>query len=351
MSADFLSGVTAEVTSRSVDCLVSDEYSTPRSVIRVLVSLLIPVVVVFLYFVLWTAIRLNKGESFAYLLKKSLLSAIAVLYVSYISLTRILTNILNCVDAYVTQEAELHRSRRWIEDTTVHCYHQSHALLACAVGYPFLVILSLGFPITFACVFVCHAKENANSGWIFETAGFMYRAYSPSLVFWESIIMLRKAVLAIIVVFAYPLGGNLQGILGTFVLVLALYFQTVFSPYRSEFDVLNKIEGLSLLVSLVTFVSSLFFNDDNVPTGVRTATTVGVLLCNLALLLFFCALFTLFFVDCLKYNLQVAGVEYNPDGGIPHLLWVYCRQVHHTIVRCMKQKLSCCVQRNAVDQA
>ena len=161
--------------------------------------------------------------------------------------------------------------------------------------------------------------------------------------------MLRKAVLVIIVVFAYPLGGNLQGILGTFVLVLALYFQTVFRPYRSEFDVLNKIEGLSLLVSLVTFVSSLFFNDDNVPTKVRTSITVGVLLCNLALFLFFCTSLILFFANRMEYNIQVAGVEYNPDGGISHVFWVYCRQVYVTTAFSLKQKLGCRVQSNASD--
>ena len=80
--------------------------------------------------------------------------------------------------------------------------------------------------------------------------------------------MVRKAILAVVVVFSYRLGANIQAVLASFVLIMALYFQMNCRPYRKEFDSLNDTESLSILLSSLTFVSSIFFTDDRVSHGV-----------------------------------------------------------------------------------
>ena len=320
--------MTSEAANRSVDCLVSDDSATPRSVISTAIDLFIPLTVVLVYVFFWAIVTFSKKESMFYLLKRCVLSAVAVLYVSYISMTKTLVNVLNCVDVHDSLDVATDKTTsHWAMDTTVICYQDSHAALAGAVSWPLLFFFSVGFPVTASSVITKKVGEDFKKGWIYETAGFMYRAYKPNLVFWESVIMLRKAILAVVVVFAYPLGGNLQGILGTFVLILASYFQALCRPYRVEFDVLNEIESLSLMVSLITFVSGSMFNDDRVHSVVRAMVTASVLLCNLALFIFFAGLLLVLAADHLRYVLDREEVEYNPSSSSVRIVWIYCRHL------------------------
>lgn len=92
--------------------------------------------------------------------------------------------------------------------------------------------------------------------------------------------MLRKAILSIIVVFSYPLGGQIQGLLATLVLIFSLYFHQKCAPFRQEFSALNLHESVSLLVSCVTFVLGQFFNADKSSDMTRTLIAVVIIVCN-----------------------------------------------------------------------
>ena len=127
-------------------------------------------------------------------------------------------------------------------------------------------------------------------GWIYEVNGFVYRSYSKRYIFWESVIRFRKALLAVVVVFSYELGFNVQAVLASFVLIMALYLQMNCRPYRKEFDHLNDVESLSILISSFTFICSIFFGVGYVSDEIRVL--ISVLLC-LTNILFFLYLFTL----------------------------------------------------------
>jgi len=62
--------------------------------------------------------------------------------------------------------------------------------------------------------------------------------------------MLREAFITVIVVFAYPLGGQIQGPLAALVLIFGIYFHQVCARFREEFHRLNCYESISLLVSM-----------------------------------------------------------------------------------------------------
>ena len=208
-------------------------------------------------------------------------------------------------------------------DTKIECFKGPHALLAFMLGWPFLIVFSFGFPLVTACVVVRNVEEDYKHGWIYETCGFLYRSYKKNFVFWESVIMFRKAILAVIVVFSYPLGANLQHVLLVLLFTFALYLQMTCCPYRSEFDGLNKMESLSILVSAITFGSSMFFGDEHVSSPIRTLITVGLAFCNIALFLFFLSAFVILAADYLRIVLDQEGVFYKPHGGAHHILWVY----------------------------
>lgn len=323
-TAEFIGGVTSEAANRSVDCLVPDNSSIPRSILSTIVDIAVPAIVIVFFDFLWATIKIKCNENRIYLIKRCVLSTLAVFYISYISVTKTLVNILNCIDVHDSTDAfDDHQSSYWAVDTSIKCLEESHAILTGVIGYPFFLVFSLGFPIIIALAIVRKVnRQDYKQGWIYDTAGFMYRSYRSHFIFWESIVMLRKASLAVIVVFAYPLGADLQAVLCVFVLALASYFQTICRPYRKEFEVLNEMEGLSLLVSLLTFVSSFCFDKDRVPHPAKIFIAIAIFLLNVTLFCFLFASFCRFGSQYLRFVLDRDEVPYKPEGGVLHILIV-----------------------------
>lgn len=322
LGLEFCGGVTSEATDRSIDCLVSDGYCVPRSVIAIVIDVLVPLGVIGVLAVYWIFISIGKKETLVFYFKRVVLSAVAVLYISYMSLTKTLVHIQNCLQVHDSTSILFDStSFHWAADTSLMCYEGSHAILAGAVGWPLLVLISFGFPAIMSYLIKKNASEDFKDGWIYDVAGFMYRSYRTECTFWESVIMLRKASLALVVVFAYELGGNLQCVLAVFVLSLALYAQIMCHPFR--FAVLNEMEGTSLLISLLTFASSLFFEDERVTTAARIFVSVIIVVCNVWLFSYFILFFFIFTSRYLKAFLVREGVRIDPKGDARHILKVY----------------------------
>ena len=315
--------MTSQAVNRSADCVVPDDASVDRSIASVIIDICLPLGAICVFSVIWLAVKVKRGEPWTHLLKKIILTTIAVLYISYISLTKTFVGILDCVEVYDSIDSEFDvTSNYWSTDTKIECYKGPHALLAFLLAWPLLILFSFGFPLITACVIVKNVEEDYERGWIYETCGFLYRSYKKNYVFWESVIMLRKAVLAVIVVFSYPLGANLQQVLAGLLFTFVLYLQMLCCPYRPEFDSLNKMESLSILVSAMTFGSSMFFGDEHVSSNVRIVITVGIAFFNIALFVFFFVVFVIYAANYLRTVLDEEGVPYKPDGGAHHILWV-----------------------------
>lgn len=332
--------MTTEASSQSTDCLMPGDSFWPRSSLSTVVKLSLPLMVVVAIGVFWAGVKTWYRETWIYLLKRCVLSALAVFYVSYISITKTFVNIFNCIDVYDSLVPfDDHQSKYWASDTSLKCYEESHAALA-VIGGLGLVLFSAGFLVGAGIIILKNVqKDDYKQSWIRETMGFMYRAYEPKFVYWESIIMLRKAGVAGIAVFAYPLGTNLQVVFCVLVLVLALFLQTTYNPFRKEFSIVNVMESLSLLVSLLVFLSSLCFSDERVSEGAKITITVVILLCNGALLIYFVAFFVDFALDLIRLSLDRADVEYDRKGGCCHITAVFLSQ--HT--KGTRKCLSCCV--------
>ena len=317
--------MTSEAATGSVDCLVSEDSAIPRSAMHTVVGIMVPMLVSCLYFILWFVTFRRLHETVSYLAKRCILSFMAVSYLSYIAITKTAVNALSCIDVYDSLElGSDDQLAYWAVDTSLRCYEGSHAVLAGLIGWPVLIIFSFGFPVAIAALLVLERKRhNMESEWLFEATGFMYRAYQTKYVYWESVIMLRKAVLAVVVVFSYALGGNLQGVLGVCVLMLALYFQIVCEPFRSEFAALNQYEGLSLLICSLTFVSGLFFNDERTSDAVRVLLTMFLLFANLGILAFFGIVFFKAAAEYLKSILEAENIDFDPERGSFHIIQAY----------------------------
>jgi len=120
-----------------------------------------------------------------------------------------------------------------------------------------------------------------------ETFGLLYRGYKENTVYWDSLILLRKAVLAIIATFAIPLRGSLQGLLSVAVLVLSLFTQTIFRPFKEELGNLNGLEATSLLISIITFLTGVIMDESITQyTPIQIPLASLVLLSNVGMILY-----------------------------------------------------------------
>jgi len=152
--------------------------------------------------------------------------------------------------------------------------------------------VSLSFPMISAIyLYRNKVQPGQTNGWTYETMGFLYKAFKGKYVFWESIVMFRKACLSIIVVFSYPLGGQSQGLLASGVLMFCLYLQQTCSPYRKEFHNLNYFESGSLMVSCLTFILGEFFTNEKCSDSAKTLVEITIITLNTT---FFTFLFVVF---------------------------------------------------------
>ena len=234
------------------------------------------------------------------------MSFCVVSYLGYISLTSTSIHILTCLEVHDSLEIMNDSTTAyWAADTNIQCHEGSHAVLKHVLGWPLLVVFSFGFPVAILYITYFADRQRRNQGDRREILGFLYQTYKERYCYWESVVLLRKAALAVVVMLAHPLGPSLQVMFSAFVFTVALYLQTVCRPFgedengqngqRDELDRLNDLESTSLLVTLLTFVSSLCFNGENVSSGIRLSVSLVILALNLV---FFSYLVVIFVGKC-----------------------------------------------------
>ena len=311
LRADFLGGAATETVTLPIDCFLPSDASIPRSVLRTIIFMAIPVMVAVFFAVFWAIALYKFAKTWQYLAKRLLLSYLVIAYISYESVTKTAVNILVCVTADVSCGGAVKPSHDyWAVDTSVECYEGAHSVLVGTLGWPVVLLFSLGFPVGLAFALVSvrrYAPER--DVWYNEATGFLYRAYDDRFFFWESMIMLRKSLLAVIVAFGYTLGPNIQGVLAISVLTAALYFHTLFRPFDRAFDQLNAYESASLVVSQLAFISGLLLSDDRVSEEVHILLSIFLITAIGGLSFFFFRSFCRTFVSYARIQFKLDGVE------------------------------------------
>eukprot|EP00210_Caulerpa_lentillifera_P000404 g394.t1 len=286
-TSEYLGAISTAATSGPIDCLASSCSTVVKAILRMLFSLFIPGIVVGILGFAWCFITFKQKKGMTYFWKRLLLSLISVVYISYLGLTKMAIRAFYCVHIYNSNDPSVNsRQRFWAIDTSIKCYTNDHSgIIALAVIV--LVVISIGFPLLSTYVFIKNKEERRNrDSWIFETAGFLFRAFKERCIFWESLVMLRKACLSIVVVFSYSLGGPSQGLLAILILLISLYIHFTFQPYRKEFAILNHFEASSMSISCLTFTLGIFFTDDKCSTSTRSFLSVTIIIVNTLFLAF-----------------------------------------------------------------
>lgn len=119
------------------------------------------------------------------------------------------------------------------------------------VGLPLILFNTLGFPI-FVYFMLGHRKTSLHAENVVSRFGFFYQSYRSRCAYWEVVIYLRKAGIAILTISAYALQPVLQAFLYLGTLVICLAAQVHYQPYKES--KLNKMEEASIFVSISVYI-------------------------------------------------------------------------------------------------
>ncbi|GMH36924.1 hypothetical protein BSKO_04797 [Bryopsis sp. KO-2023] len=296
---DILAGFSNGASLVALDCVLEHDSSIPMSIraliIRIAFPMILLLIMVALFFLYWLYLYRKRGEPIAYFQSRTIISFLVVLFFAYEFVTQELMRTLNCVEVDAADGDEsgfpysqyaIAQGRYWGEDTSLKCFEGSHARLVGILGAPGLVVFSFGIPL-FLFIFLLWNKENdkLNDQAFLNTYGFFFQNYKEKFVYWEVATMMRKALVGGIVVFAYPLGANLQGVLALGVLIVSLVLHLVALPYK--YKMLNMLEGTSLVVSIFMFYSGIVFNDSNTSEAARIFLSSLLVVLNFGLVVLF----------------------------------------------------------------
>ena len=240
-----------------------------RSLRRIIINILLPWMML-VFFILCSTLTsfYVRRKSWAELFHFWRLSAVSILYISYIDVTRNLLKILDCTQLdEARQEPEQNAialSRYWVEDPEIECYKGVHLAILLTLLVPGLHLVTIGMPLWLLRMAVWKQKGSLDYPSC-DAYAFLHQSYQDNFKYWEAVIMLRKASLAAVTVFSVYLGGNLQAILAMAILVIAAFAQLLARPFTMDGPALNTMETLSLACSILAFLVGLLFNDPNTP--------------------------------------------------------------------------------------
>ena len=145
-------------------------------------------------------------------------------------------------------------------DLEVACWKSEHIRYSVFVAAPSLIIWGFGIPLV-AWIVLSKNKKNLEMIDLREKYGFLYNGYKKSFYFWESVIMYRKIIIIFISVFLSEFGTITQALVVFLVLILFLILNIKLKPFA--FEVLNDMEMLSIITSILTVYCGLYFLSDN----------------------------------------------------------------------------------------
>eukprot|EP00803_Ostreobium_quekettii_P008782 evm.model.scf_90.3 EVM.evm.TU.scf_90.3 scf_90:126096-131812(+) len=264
----------------SLECALPLGGSVNRSVSSTILKLLFPFAAILFFMSLFSIKAWWKTQSREHVRRNWSVSAMAVLYVSYIQMARNVVKILDCTDAdrgeIGAPEHAVALAKYWTEDTDVECFEGSHLGIFLGLAVPLLFFVIAGMPLFLFLLAKWRQGGGSGEGKLLESYDFLTKSYKEKFQYWEVFVLLRKASLAVITVFSYSLGPNLQVTLALVVMFISISGQLLVMPFVT--DKLNWMETASLVGSSVAFFAGLVFNDPNTSDGGAIAVSVCLIL-------------------------------------------------------------------------
>ena len=138
------------------------------------------------------------------------------------------------------------------------CWSGDHKQYAVTVAFPGLILWGLGLP--FMAFYKLKKLNNQRLLKIKEKKevyGFLYLGYSRQKYWWELVILSRKVIILIALIWLNRISVVIQALVALSMLMFAIYLQHSNKPYNGQ--IINNIEILSLIVGMVTVYAGLWY--------------------------------------------------------------------------------------------
>lgn len=360
ISVAALVGVTNEALSVPFECNFGEEHDLPPSILAIWTRVLNPVValvaLIGLYTLFWLGSH-SKNKKVApdsptrslssHLITGVIVITIVAIYFSYIDWMREFLRIVNCVEVdtedpdHPYNKYALQTGRKvWAEDTDLTCFQGDHEATG-ILGIMGLFLAAL--VIVFIIVWLPLNKKHETKTEFVARYWFIYQAYKKEwyTIPWEAVILIRKSLIAAVVVFSFQLGASLQASMCVGTLVVAHFIQVALRPFKVPVNheyvpeyagaflktihapklapkwlklnnslSLNALESASLMSSILVFYSAIILTDPNSSSSGMDAMSAFAFVFNLAF--FFYMLYRLYcgFHVLVDLKLEISNPEF-----------------------------------------
>ena len=380
---DSIAGFSNAASFTSMTCLL-DQQDDKRSVYGVVLRIAFPIclmaIVMSLFWIQWLFKRCSpnytREQCTSFIRSRTIITFLVAGFFAYQSVSEDLMETISCIelDSKKSEDADLSspeaddaeysrfsiaKERYWTEDTSVRCYSRSHAFIVGFLGIPGTVLFLCGVPLYLLIFLLIKRRQGQLTELsVVNSYGFIYQNYDEQFVYWEVCILVRKALISAVVVFAYPLGANLQGVMALGVLITALAFHLIASPFK--YSLLNVLEGCSLVVSIFAFYAGIVFNDENTADTAKTVLSAIVVVVSALLAIVFgltLYVYTDRYIVAMLKNLGVTQIPTYPFSRMSLLIRTLCHQAavrvcsrmnrtKHAVISAQRQRKS----RNAASR-
>ncbi|KAA0168540.1 hypothetical protein FNF31_00420 [Cafeteria roenbergensis] len=237
---------------------------------------------------------------------KLVIAAIIVCFTMHMSVTQMSLSLMTC--STVTYQGELppgtstsssqvqdtscaghDPSRRLSAELGICCNNPRSQIFMFGMGVPGVIVYAFGIPLSAAAVLFWRRNQLDSDDRTRAVLGFLYLGFKPKAFFWESITMVRKALVATIAVLLAPTGSANQTYASLLVVFLLTVAHLIVQPYQAA--ELNRLELLALVAAFLTFECGLYLTDPGVADAMAELATVAIFAINIAFLCL--ALFTI----------------------------------------------------------
>ncbi|CDW74086.1 UNKNOWN [Stylonychia lemnae] len=142
------------------------------------------------------------------------------------------------------------------DDLEIVCWSPEHTFYSYFVALPCIVVWGLGIPF-FALAILIKQRYKLENFDTRQKYGFLYRGYRKEYYYWEIVIMYRKILIIFTSVFISNFGIVAQALIIFFILIIFLLINFKKQPFNTQ--ILNDLETLSLITSMITIYCGLFF--------------------------------------------------------------------------------------------
>eukprot|EP00949_MAST-11_sp_MAST-11-sp1_P000896 g896.t1 len=151
------------------------------------------------------------------------------------------------------------------EALDVKCFESDHVWAFMTTTVPGIIVFVIGFPMGLLYMLIRLKRRGAlqhdgpdyDKRWVLRL-GFLFAGYEEKFVFWESIVLARKALLSGAAVFLAHRGTTVQVVVAILILFICFAMQMKYQPLEHDWH--DLMEDRSLLASTLVLIFCLLAN-------------------------------------------------------------------------------------------